>query len=424
MSGFEHGYALLIGVNENAEPRWALPTVAKDVAALQNVLTHPERCAYPPDNIKVLTGQAATRQGILDGLSWLQERIRADASGNATAIVYYSGHGWVDTSANPNEFYLIPYDLKEPVKSRALRASDFAAEIDALKPQRLLVILDCCHAGGMGVKDIQPLPGGYVEAALAPAFLLKGAPAEGPGAKGMQTLMQGAGRAVISSSKESQPSHIRKDGAMSIFTYHLIEALTGHAQPQEGASEVLVSDVMSHVWRRVPTSARADWGARQEPDYMLTGNFPIALLLGGKGLKGQPAPDPLEMTGSITVNTGGGAFVGGSVSTGGGDFVGRDKIIIHAPSPMTYPPVTPEGVNTAALRELLTAAFDDQELTTLCFDHFRPVYEMFAAGTSKPQKVHWLIDYCVRQGEINRLLAIVQQQNPRQYERFAGRLRI
>jgi len=83
---------------------------------------------------------------------------------------------------------------------------------------------------------------------------------------------------------------------MSIFTYHLIEALTGHAQPQEGATEVLVSDVMGHVWRRVPESAKADWGSEQTPDYQVSGNFPVALLLGGKGLsKGRPAPDPLEL---------------------------------------------------------------------------------------------------------------------------------
>ncbi len=34
---------------------------------------------------------------------------------------------------------------------------------------------------------------------------------------------------------------------MSIFTYHLVEALTGHAQPQEGAKEVLVSDVSNRI---------------------------------------------------------------------------------------------------------------------------------------------------------------------------------
>ena len=34
MTHFEHGYALLIGVDENAVVRWALPDVAKDIAAL------------------------------------------------------------------------------------------------------------------------------------------------------------------------------------------------------------------------------------------------------------------------------------------------------------------------------------------------------------------------------------------------------
>jgi hypothetical protein len=126
---------------------------------------------------------------------------------------------------------------------------------------------------------------------------------------------------------------MRKDGQMSIFTYHLIEALTGHAQPKEGATEVLVSDVMSHVWRHVPRSARADWGGDQTPDYQVSGNFPIALLLGGKAWsKGQAAPDPLEEVtkeaGMVRkIDTGGGAYIGGSVDTGGGDFVGRDQVV-------------------------------------------------------------------------------------------------
>jgi hypothetical protein len=82
---------------------------------------------------------------------------------------------------------------------------------------------------------------------------------------------------------------------MSIFTYHLIEALSGHAQPEGGASEVLVTEVMTYVSRRVPESVLKQHGAVQEPDFRLTGQFPVALLLGGKGIvPGQKAPDPLE----------------------------------------------------------------------------------------------------------------------------------
>ena len=223
-------------------------------------------------------------------------------------------------------------------------------------------MLDCCHSGGMGVKEAGPAAG-FAGAAMPPALLMGGetAPA-GAGAKGLEALARGAGRAVLSSSQGEQPSYIRRDRAMSIFTYHLVEALTGHAQPAEGATEVLVSDVMSHIWRRVPASARADWGQDQQPDYQVSGNFPVALLLGGKGWsKGQSAPDPLQpptapaqsisqsisqtMAGSGVqvagdqtvqgdlvvgkrIDTGGGAYIGGNVTTGGGKFTGRDDVTI------------------------------------------------------------------------------------------------
>jgi len=296
---FIHGYALLIGVDENSLDKWALPDVAKDIQAVAEVLVHPQRCAYSTDNVKAITGQEATRQGILDGLEWLQERIEADNSGNTTAIVYYTGHGWRTGSAGSSESYLIPYDIREGrIKSRTLRATDFAEAVGELNPQRLLVVLDCCHAGGMGVKGSPP-PTGYAEAAIAPSLLMedKNAIGSAKGAKGLETLAVGSGRAVLSSSIGEQSSYLRRDGKMSIFTYHLIEAITGHAQPQEGATEVLVSDVMGHVWRRVPQSAKTDWHRNQTPDYQVSGNFPIALLLGGKGLsKGEPAPDPLELS--------------------------------------------------------------------------------------------------------------------------------
>lgn len=287
---FEQGYALIVGVTESQVTDWALPEVAKDISALKNVLIHPSRCAYPPEHIKVLTGTEATRNGILDGLEWLQDRLANDGSGNTTAVVYFTGHGWHDTAPN---FYLIPYDVKESkVQSRSLRAEDFAAAIDELAPRRLLVILDCCHAGGMGVKG-KKVPQGYIATAMPPALLMsekKGV----SGVKGLRTLAHGRGRAVLSSSTDKQRSHVRPDKKMSIFTFHLIEALTGHAQPEGGATEVLVSDVMSYVTRKVPASAQA-LGTEQTPDFQISGNFPVALLLGGKGLsKGQSAPDPLE----------------------------------------------------------------------------------------------------------------------------------
>lgn len=80
------------------------------------------------------------------------------------------------------------------------------------------------------------------------------------------------------------------------------------------------------------------------------------------------------------------------------------------------------GWSTAAIRELLTAAFSDDELTTLCFDHFRPVYQEFSTGMSLGQKIQRLLDYGERYQQVEKLLAIVRERNPAQYARFERRL--
>jgi hypothetical protein len=327
---FANGYALLVAVDENQAPGLALPVVGKDIRALADVLTHPQRCAYPSENVKVIKGKDATRSGILDGLAWLEEQLKADTSGSTTAVIYYSGHGWRDTATNPPTYYLVPYDLREnALRLTALQASAFADAVEHLAPHRLFVALDCCHAGGMNVKGMQ------AEGSAVPAGLFMGAEKGVPldaVTKGLDGLALGSGRAVLSSSKGEENSYVRKDGKMSIFTYHLIEALTGHAQPAEGATEVLVSDIMSHVTRHVHETAAKEFERDQTPDFQVSGNFAVALLLGGKGLtKGAPAPDPIAPIRSARrskggVNTGGGAYVRGSVKIGKGDFIGRDKI--------------------------------------------------------------------------------------------------
>ncbi|MCA9734850.1 tetratricopeptide repeat protein [candidate division KSB1 bacterium] len=74
----------------------------------------------------------------------------------------------------------------------------------------------------------------------------------------------------------------------------------------------------------------------------------------------------------------------------------------------------------AILRKLLVNAFSDEELTDLCFDYFRPVYENFASGMSKGAKTRRLLDYCIRQDQIEILLELVEKQNPGQYNHFLG----
>jgi len=76
--------------------------------------------------------------------------------------------------------------------------------------------------------------------------------------------------------------------------------------------------------------------------------------------------------------------------------------------------------DTATIRHLLTAAFNSEELTTFCFDHFRAVYEGFGGGMSKSQRIQRLMDYCDRHNQLEKLLKLVEENNPAQFARFAS----
>lgn len=270
---FNQGYALLIGVGESAYQKWSLPVTVKDIQAFQGILTDPNLCAYPNDDqhIRLLHNAGATRNGILQGLAWLKTQATADPK--ATVIVYYSGHGWLDESTGC--YYLIPHDVKPfDIPNSALSAQDFTDALRQINSQRLLVIIDSCHAEGMATAKNQQaaieLPLSFVEMTL-PKNLV-------------DQLKQGEGRAVFTSCRGKQSSWIRPDGTMSIYTFHLIEALRGAGNKLDD-KVVRLSNLMNHLNKSVPESALTLCQAEQLPFFdMATEDFAVALLCGGKGL--------------------------------------------------------------------------------------------------------------------------------------------
>jgi hypothetical protein len=78
--------------------------------------------------------------------------------------------------------------------------------------------------------------------------------------------------------------------------------------------------------------------------------------------------------------------------------------------------------NTTTIRDLLNAALDDEALNTLCFDHFRPVYDQFSVGMSRTDKIQRLVEHAERFVQIPQLLTQVRALNPAQYALFAARL--
>jgi hypothetical protein len=268
---FPQGYALLVGVGRTEYPKWSLPVAVKDARAIRAVLTDPGLCAYPDEHIRSLHDEQATGPAILDGLDWLARQVAAEP--HATAVVYFNGHGWLEEWNG--RYFLLPHE-GDPldIPGSAVPAEAFAAALRQVKAERLLAIIDACHAGGMATAKGPPA------ALKVPSGLVPHSPPEAV----VGALKQGAGRAVFSSSGGLQKSWVRPDGTMSVYTYHLLEALQG-ANSRPGETTVHLSDLMNHLRRAVPESALALCGAEQDPFFdMAAQDFPVALLRGGKGL--------------------------------------------------------------------------------------------------------------------------------------------
>jgi len=339
---FVNGHAVIVGVGAD------LPTTVQDAEGLGKILRDPQRCAYPTGQVRVLTEERSTRDQVLAAL----DRLIEVATEDAAVVIYYSGHGYEVSTTTGKEYFLMPhgYDLSH-LSDTAIRGDELTQRIRAIRARSVLLLLDCCHAGGL---DPTKAPGAQLTKAPMPP-------------EAQQLLAEGRGLVVIASSRANETSFAGKP--YSAFTLALVEALAGEgAAKQDGY--VRVADLAQYTGRRVPARTHD----RQHPilSFEQADNFPVAYYAAGdstpKGLTFEVAPEieaepgdldramldqrgqtvygsqtnitggrvqgPVlsgEFRGTVDLSrhytgTGGGAYVGGHVDTGGGKFVGRDDL--------------------------------------------------------------------------------------------------
>jgi len=255
----DHNYALLIGVGKHSNPNWSLPVTVNDVYALHHLLVDPKRCGYPPHppNMRMLVNEMATGHAILSSLQDLADYAANDSEANL--LIYYTGHGWLDASGR---YFLIPHDAQiENLAETALSADRFIEALRVIHSQRLLVILDTCHAEGMATAKEISLHGFHPHA--VPEAVAS-------------TIVRGTSRAVFSSCLGEESSWILPDQSLSVFTHHLLEAFNGAGTPA-GARHVTIANLMAHIGPSVEATA-ARLGKSQHPFFKFEAEaFPVAL---------------------------------------------------------------------------------------------------------------------------------------------------
>ena len=296
---FEKGHALVVGVGAD------LPNTVDDAVRLADILKDPGRCAYPANQVHLLMEKEASRDDVLAALETLAE----STTDESPVVIYFSGHGHQVTSTTGESYYLMPngYDTQKLFKT-AISGLEFADRLRTIPAQKLLVLLDCCHAGGVGdAKDVKVTGFKFTKSPLPP--------------EAHKLLAEGKGRVLIASSQEDELSYA--GNPYSAFTLALIEALCGQGVAKKDGY-VRVADLALHTRQMVPGRT----GDKQHPilHFEHADNFVIAYYAGGnaepKGLPFTQEPEIEPEPGYFNRIDQSGQTVHGPQTTIAGDVAG------------------------------------------------------------------------------------------------------
>lgn len=243
--GVNKAWAVLVGINHYVDPYIAnLKVCVDDVTAIQQAIAGSYEAARLLTDV---TASPPTRANILAELSTVAQAAEADD----LLLFYFSGHG----QAQDGESYLLARDTRlAALKHTAVAMSDVREIIEQSPAHAKVIVLDSCHSGASI---------GKAEPTMSPAFIRR-------------VFEEAEGMAVLASCKQGQQSWEWQAKRRSVFTYYLLEALSGHAD-LDGKGFVTVSDVSRHVTDGVKAWA-VNAGVPQTPTLQYTVAGDIILL--------------------------------------------------------------------------------------------------------------------------------------------------
>ncbi|MBX3000753.1 MAG: caspase family protein [Caldilineaceae bacterium] len=277
MPPLANAHALAVGI-ANYESAPALPeNVLWDAQDLHAVLTDPDLCAYAPEKARLLLDSEATAVGMRQALRDLAKR----ADDESTVTIYFSGHGGRLAQGPHRGEYILPVDARyrpgdlAALAGSAIPSAEFTDLLRAIPARKMLVVLDCCHAGSVGyVKDA-------IDAAT-PEGMEKGF-----SHSAYEQLATGRGRIVFASARPEEKSYLLPGDRNSLFTKHLLAGLRGDVKSDD--TTIRVSRLWEYLWPRVNEAM-----PQQHPIFKgeMEESFPVALYRGG-----QPATIPTDEQG-------------------------------------------------------------------------------------------------------------------------------
>ena len=233
-------WAIVIGINQYQSTR-NLKYAVNDARAFKDYLK--DYVGLPEQRIYYLADRDATKTRIE---SLLGTAIKRKASKDDTVIIFYAGHGAVETDpSNPDgdgfEKYLLPHDAElEDLYTTSISMNDIRTIFSRIRAERLIFIADTCYSGASGGRTMMTTK---TRATLSDKFY--------------ERISKGKGRVIISSCSANEISKEDDKLQHGVFSYYMLEGLKGRAD-QDGDGIITVSELFSYISRKVPQASAQD----------------------------------------------------------------------------------------------------------------------------------------------------------------------
>jgi hypothetical protein len=249
----DNSYCLLVGVGKREADSEAMKVSADDAMYLGKAIK--KFLLLKDDKITLVRNEEARKQNVLQRLDELAEITAANPAD--FVLIFFSGHG----ARFEGKYYLICRDSnRDYIDDTAIRGDLFLDKLNAIQTDKMLVLLDCCHSKGMSDREIPFDETGFLKS---------------------------RNRVILTACPASQLSYLSKPA--SIFTYAVIEALSGKFLNEDEKKVTLFSLAMD-VRERVVTLSAKSLGIDppQKPQLNVlpessTTNFELAAYPTGRG---------------------------------------------------------------------------------------------------------------------------------------------
>ncbi|HQP04294.1 MAG TPA: ankyrin repeat domain-containing protein [Bacteroidales bacterium] len=254
-------YVVAIGINDYENPQYRLNYAVNDADAFASNLKAGSASLYGKVENHVILNRDATKDNITKTIS----QIQAKAKPWDVFVFFYAGHGIAINENGNTQFYLVSADVTnifsgDQLKAKAISNSELLAFSRDIPSDKQFIVIDACNSG-----------------AAANMLSYRSGPEE---QRALAVLARSTGTHFLFASTADQLAKEIPQIGHGVFTYAILQAMTGGEGYFKSDAGVSVKDISNYTERKVPDISQTyiPGGVPQYPTaYSYGQDFPLVL---------------------------------------------------------------------------------------------------------------------------------------------------